>query len=102
MIWPWFQLRRSFDWKWKIDFSSSVGMEKIKSLFVVGVFGAAVGQVNIMVSRFLAYSLENEGALSYLFLSARLIELPLGVFALSISTVFFPELSRTFFFWANT
>ena len=96
MIWPWFQLRRSFDWKWKIDFSSSVGMEKIKSLFVVGVFGAAVGQVNIMVSRFLAYSLENEGALSYLFLSARLIELPLGVFALSISTVFFPELSRTF------
>ncbi len=96
MIWPWIQLRSSCDWKWKIDFSSSVGMEKIKSLFVVGVFGAAVGQVNIMVSRFLAYSLEDEGALSYLFLSARLIELPLGVFALSISTVFFPELSRTF------
>ena len=96
MIWPWLQLRVNCGWHWKIDFSSSVGMEKIKSLFIVGVFGAAVGQVNIMVSRFLAYSLENEGALSYLFLSARLIELPLGVFALSISTVFFPELSRTF------
>jgi putative peptidoglycan lipid II flippase len=40
--------------------------------------------------------LEDEGALSYLFLSARLIELPLGVFAISISTVFFPELSRVF------
>ncbi|MBT3666884.1 MAG: murein biosynthesis integral membrane protein MurJ [Opitutae bacterium] len=96
MVWPWLQLRRSCAWKWKIDFSSSAGLEKIKSLFVVGVFGAAVGQVNIMVSRFLAYSLEDEGALSYLFLSARLIELPLGVFALSISTVFFPELSRAF------
>ena len=96
MLWPWLQLKWSSDWEWRINFSSSPGMEKIRSLFVVGVFGAAVGQVNIMVSRFLAYSLEHEGALSYLFLSARLIELPLGVFALSISTVFFPELSRTF------
>ena len=96
MVWPWLQLKGSCDWEWRINFSSSPGMEKIRSLFVVGVFGAAVGQVNIMVSRFLAYSLEHEGALSYLFLSARLIELPLGVFALSISTVFFPELSRTF------
>ena len=96
MVWPWLQLRGSCSWKWKIDFLSSTGLDKIKSLFVVGVFGAAVGQVNIMVSRFLAYSLDDEGALSYLFLSARLIELPLGVFALSISTVFFPELSRTF------
>ncbi len=96
MIWPWFQLKKSCSWNWRVDFSSSEGIEKIKSLFVVGVLGAAVGQVNVMVSRFLAYSLDDEGSLSYLFLSARLVELPMGVFALSISTVFFPELSRTF------
>ena len=96
MAWPWVQLKMGFSWKWKIDFSSSPGLSRIKSLFVVGFFGAAVGQINIMVSRFLAYSLEDEGSLSYLFLSARLIELPLGVFAISISTVFFPELSRAF------
>jgi len=96
MAWPWIQLRMENSWKWKFDVSSSVGTEKIKELFFVGFFGAAVGQINIMVSRLLAYSLDDEGALSYLFLSARLIELPLGVFAISISTVFFPELSRAF------
>ena len=96
MAWPWIQLRMENSWKWKFDVSSSAGTEKIKELFFVGFFGAAVGQINIMVSRLLAYSLDEDGALSYLFLSARLIELPLGVFAISISTVFFPELSRAF------
>ncbi len=96
LVWPWIQLKMGCSWKWKVDFSSSSGLNRIKSLFVVGFLGAAVGQINIMVSRFLAYSLEDEGSLSYLFLSARLIELPLGVFAISISTVFFPELSRAF------
>ena len=95
-IWPWIQLRRSFDWRWQLNFSTSSGLEKIKGLFVIGAFSAAVSQVNIMVSRFLAYRLEDEGALSYLFLSARLIELPLGVFAISISTVVFPQLSKAF------
>lgn len=96
MILPWFQLAKSFRWRWKLNFLSSSGTEKIKSLFFVGIFGAAVGQINIMISRLLAYTLEDDGALSYLFISARLIELPLGVFAISISTVFFPELSRAF------
>ena len=95
-ILPWFQLRRDFGWRWKFNLSTSPGWEKIKGLFLIGAFSAAVSQVNIMISRFLAYSLEDEGALSYLFLSARLIELPLGVFAISISTVFFPELSKAF------
>ena len=94
LLGPWIQLKTTCSWKLKIDFSSSESFEKIKSLFVVGFFGAAVAQVNVVVSRFLAYSLEQEGALSYLFLSARLIELPLGVFAISISTVFFPILSQ--------
>lgn len=96
MVWPWVQLRAENSWSWKFDFSTSAGTQKIKSLFLIGFLGAAVGQINIIVSRLLAYSLEDEGALSYLFLSARLIELPLGVFAISISTVFFPELSRAF------
>ena len=94
LILPWFQLRKQLSWKWRFDLSGSPGLERIKGLFFVGVFGAAVGQINILVSRFLAYSLEDKGALSYLFLSARLIELPLGVFAVSISTVFFPQLSQ--------
>lgn len=81
-------------WEWQVKISESDGINQIKSLFWVGAMGAAVGQVNILVSRFLAYSLDESGGLSYLFLSSRLVELPLGVFAIAISTVFFPEMSR--------
>ena len=70
-------------------------MSKIKTLFWVGALGAAVAQIAILVSRVLAYSLDDQGALPYLFLSARLIELPLGVFAVALSTVLFPELARS-------
>ena len=69
-------------------------LSRIRSLFWVGAFGAAVAQINILVSRFLAYSLDDQGALPYLFLSARLIELPLGVFAIAISTVLFSRIGQ--------
>ena len=92
---PWLQLRWGKGWKWKPDLQNSEQLSRIKSLFWVGAFGAAVAQINILVSRFLAYSLDDQGALPYLFLSARLIELPLGVFAIAISTVLFPELARS-------
>ena len=94
LLLPWISLRKSMGWKWKVTISESDGINRIKSLFWVGAMGAAVGQVNILISRFLAYSLEESGGLSYLFLSSRLVELPLGVFAVAISTVFFPEMSR--------
>ena len=92
---PWLQLRWQKAWKWELDLQNSEQLNRIRSLFWVGAFGAAVAQINILVSRFLAYSLDDQGALPYLFLSARLIELPLGVFAIAISTVLFPELARS-------
>ena len=69
-------------------------MSQLKSLFWVGALGAAVGQANILISRLFAYTLEESGGMSYLFISSRLIELPLGIFAIAIATVFFPELSK--------
>ncbi len=92
---PWLQLRWQKAWKWELDLGNSEQLSRIRSLFWIGAFGAAVAQVNILVSRFLAYSLDDQAALPYLFLSARLIELPLGVFAIAISTVLFPELARS-------
>ena len=85
--------------KKKISMEMSIGpkgseeLSKMNQIFWIGALGAAVIQVNILVSRFLAFSLDENGS-HYLFLSARLIELPLGVFAISISTVMFPELSK--------
>jgi len=92
---PWIQLRSQKGWNWNFDLRNSEQLSKIKTLFWIGALGAAVAQVNILVSRVLAYSLDDQRALPYLFLSARLIELPLGVFAIALSTVLFPELARS-------
>ena len=92
---PWIQLKNHQGWNWNFDLSDSAQLSKIKTLFWVGALGAAVAQINVLVSRVLAYSLDDQGALPYLFLSARLIELPLGVFAVALSTVLFPELARS-------
>ena len=89
------ELRRKFQWKCRLDSKGSEELSRMNQIFWIGALGAAVIQVNILVSRFsTAFSLDENGSLAYLFLSARLIELPLGVFAISISTVMFPELSK--------
>ena len=62
-------------------------------LFVPGLMGAAILQINILVSRLLAYSLD-ESAVSVLYLASRLMELPLGIFTIAIATVFFPTLAH--------
>ena len=95
LLLPFEELKRKFGWKMNFNLTPSLELSKINQIFWVGALGAAVVQVNILVSRFLAFSLDETGALSYLFLSSRLVELPLGVFAISISTVFFPELSKS-------
>jgi putative peptidoglycan lipid II flippase len=91
---PWIQLQRLFGWKWRFTLSDSNEFTQLKSLFWVGALGAAVGQANILISRLFAYTLDGSGGMSYLFISSRLIELPLGIFAISIATVYFPEMSK--------
>ena len=91
---PWIELNKRFGWRWRFNLSKSKEIVEVGSLFWVGVLGAAVAQINILISRFLAYSLEQEGAVTYLYMSARLVELPLGVFAIAISTILFPKLAN--------
>ena len=93
LLLPWMELKFRFGWQWKFDLSKSDEIKEVGSLFWVGIFGAAVAQINILISRFLAYSLEQEGAVTYLYMSARLVELPLGIFAIAISTILFPKLA---------
>ena len=69
-------------------------LNELFSLLLPGLMGAAILQVNIMVSRLLAHSL-NDSAVSVLYLASRLMELPLGLFTVSVVTVFFPVLART-------
>lgn len=81
-------------WRPALVFSGSEDVSEITRLFVPAVAGAAVGQLNVLVAR-LAGFLINTQALTALYLANRLVELPLGLFALAITTVAFPELSRS-------
>jgi putative peptidoglycan lipid II flippase len=80
-------------WRPKLDFAVSPRLREIALLMGPGIFGTAIFQINVMVSRGLALSL-NEAAATLLYLANRLMEVPLGIFTIAISTVTFPALSR--------
>ncbi|WP_269540841.1 murein biosynthesis integral membrane protein MurJ [Cerasicoccus fimbriatus] len=79
-------------WRPRIERGPVEGMDELKRLFIPGLWGAAILQINILVSRLLAFGL-NETATTTLNYANRLIELPLGIFAVAISTVIFPQMS---------
>jgi putative peptidoglycan lipid II flippase len=60
---------------------------------VPALFGVSVGQINLLVDTVFA-SLLVVGSVSWLYYSDRLMEFPLGVFGVAISTVILPHLSR--------
>ncbi|MBU4463273.1 MAG: murein biosynthesis integral membrane protein MurJ [Desulfobacteraceae bacterium] len=69
------------------------GLKRIGLLMLPAVFGAAVYQINILVSTLLA-SLLPEGSVSYLYYADRLVQFPLGIFAIATATAILPSLSR--------
>ncbi len=76
----------------KIDFKDS-GVKKILLLMAPAIFGVSVSQINLMLDTVLASFLPT-GSVSWLYYSDRLVELPLGTFAIAIATVILPSLSR--------
>lgn len=79
-------------WRPKFTAETSDSLDQVWGLFLPGLMGAAILQVNILVSRLLAFSLD-ESSVSVLYLASRLMELPLGIFTISVVTVFFPLLA---------
>jgi putative peptidoglycan lipid II flippase len=69
------------------------GLKKIGLLMLPTIFGSAVYQVNILVGTLLA-SLLAEGSVSYLYYADRLVQFPLGIFAIATATAVLPSLSR--------
>lgn len=77
------------------SFSSNLFHPAVKRLGILiapQLFGLAVYNLNILVNTQFA-SFMPSGTVTYLFFSERLIELPLGVIAVSIATVMLPKLS---------
>lgn len=92
MLVPAFALARE-GWRPRFDLRVSPRLREVALLTIPGVFGAAVFQINIMVSRGLAFYVSDSAA-ALLYYANRLVELPVGVFAIAISTVVFPALSH--------
>jgi len=69
------------------------GLKKIGILMLPTIFGAAVYQINILVGTLLA-SLLPQGSVSYLYYADRLVQFPLGIFAIATATAVLPSISR--------
>ncbi len=74
-------------WGWRHS-----GVRRILTLMLPAVFGSSVAQINLLVDTILASFLIT-GSISWLYYSDRLVEFPLGVFAVALGTVILPRLS---------
>lgn len=75
-------------WGWR-----SEGVSKITRLMIPAMFGVSVSQINLLLDTLLASFLVT-GSISWLYYSDRLVEFPLGVFGIALSTVILPSLSK--------
>ncbi len=76
----------------RINFKNS-GVNRVLKLMVPALFGVSVSQINLLLDTLFA-SFLIVGSVSWLYYSDRLMEFPLGVFGVAISTVILPHLSR--------
>ncbi len=69
------------------------GLKRVGTLMLPAVFGAAIYQINIFIGTILA-SLLPTGSVSFLYYADRIVELPLGVFAIAVGTATLPSFSE--------
>ncbi len=74
-------------WGWQHS-----GVRKILRLMIPTLVGSSVAQINLLVDSVMATFLIS-GSVTWLYYSDRLLEFPLGVFGVAISTVILPNLA---------
>jgi len=74
--------------------SKDAGVRRIMKLMLPGIIGSSVAQINLLFDTLIASFLV-AGSVSWLYYSDRLVEFPLGVFAIALATVILPSLSRS-------
>lgn len=75
-------------WGWRDEHVS-----RIRTLMIPALFGVSVSQINLLLDTVIASYLQ-DGSVSWLYYSDRLLEFPLGLFGIAIATVILPNLSR--------
>ena len=91
-----FQLPFAFRLGMRLPFRVSFrdpGVRQVGRLMLPGLFGMGITQITLLVDSFFASRLR-EGSVSALYYSGRVNELALGSFAIAVSTVILPTLSR--------
>ncbi len=81
-----------FSWRGRWSLRNK-GVARLGLLMLPTVFGAAVYQINILLGTLLASFLP-VGSVSYLYYADRLVQFPLGVFGIAVSTAALPSLAR--------
>ena len=87
-----FAIKKGFVFSFVFDPRSDL-LKKVLLLTLPATVGIAAAEINMLVDAMLA-SMLDEGSVSYLFYSNRLVQFPLGVFAIAISTALLPALSH--------
>ena len=75
-------------WGWRDS-----GVRRILKLMIPGIFGSSVMQINLLLDTVIASFLVS-GSVTWLYLSDRMVELPLGIFGIALATVILPNLSQ--------
>jgi len=92
-----FLFQLPFLWRKGVRFHFNLNVKhpairRIGSLMVPGLIGTAVYQLNVFIDTIFASFLPS-GSISYLFFADRLMEFPLGIFAIAIGMASLPSLS---------
>jgi putative peptidoglycan lipid II flippase len=68
------------------------GVRRIARLMLPGIFGSSVAQVSLLLDTIIA-SFLMVGSVTWMYAADRLVEFPMGVFAIALATVILPGLS---------
>lgn len=69
-------------------------LKRVRTLFFSVALGLALFQLNVLLDSLIAYTLVAEGGVSTLYYANRLVQLPIGVLGVALSTAIFPALAR--------
>ncbi len=86
---------RQEGWHYRLTNNDEAAWKTLSLAFLPAALGAGIQQVNVLISRALAYNV-SDASLMYYYVANRIVELPIGLFSASIAVVIFPALATAF------
>jgi putative peptidoglycan lipid II flippase len=80
--------------RWPVVAFRDPGVQRVLRLMLPALFGASVAQISLLFDTLFASFLKT-GSVSWLYYADRLMQFPLGVFGVALSTVILPHLSKS-------